>query len=171
MKTKLLLFFVVFNGLLNIAKAAVDYTAPVKQPTYQKIYLQRLATISVKEIEAITGKKLTFKERLGLKFIKWKMRHQLKGNENEVDAKAEKRAQNSLIFGIATWGFVLLGLVVPFIGLLSLPCAIIALITGGLSINKVKDKGKANAGIILGSVYLLLLLIGIVIILANPIVF
>jgi len=60
---------------------------------------------------------------------------------------ADKLASTSLLLGIFSWGFLLLGLAVPFVILLSIPTGIAAMITGGSAVrNKTSQMGKARMG-------------------------
>jgi hypothetical protein len=106
--------------------------------------------------------KLNFFQRLGLKIL-------LKRNRNQNSLNADNLASTSLWLGIGACGFILLGLFVPFIILLSVPTGIAAMITGGSALrNKTSLVGKARTGKGLGlgaliAFGLLLLLAAIVI--------
>ena len=84
--------------------------------------------------------KLNFFQRLGLKFL-------LRRNRIQNGLNADKLASTSMLLGIGACGFILLGLFVPFIILLSVPTGIAAMITGSSALrNKTSLVGKAKTG-------------------------
>lgn len=127
------------------------------------INFEQLRTLSAKDFEKLTGRHLSFKEKVGYRFLKWQLRRQAKQAANKTDTgiKAERHSKNALVYGIATWSFMLLGLAFPVIGLLAIPTALAAVIFGSISLNKTKSNTSSVAGIILGGLYLLLLVIGL----------
>ncbi len=84
-------------------------------------------------------------------FQRWALRILMKKYKSAHGVNADKLASASLLLGIFSCGFLLLGLFVPFVILLSIPAAIAAMITGGSAVrNKTSQMGKARTGKALG---------------------
>ena len=80
-------------------------------------------------------------------FQRWALRILMKKYKSAHGVNADKLASTSLLLGIFSWGFLLLGLAVPFVILLSIPTGIAAMITGGSAVrNKTSQMGKARMG-------------------------
>ena len=102
-------------------------------------------------------------------FQRWALRILMKKYKSAHGVKADKLASTSLLLGIFSCGFLLLGLFVPYVILLSIPSGIAAMITGGSAVrNKTSQMGKARTGKALGLgaliTFALLLLIAAIVI-------
>jgi len=116
---------------------------------------KNIATLKIKDIQKIVGRKLTLKEKIGFTILKHKVKRQSKNNQ--------KKGQTALIFGIVGLGLFLIGLFVPFVILGSLVAAIVAIVIGS-SGAKEDSNSKARAGKLLG--WITLALIGLLFIVA-----
>ena len=84
-------------------------------------------------------------------FQRWALRILMKKYKSGHGVNADKLASTSLLLGIFSCGFLLLGLFVPFVILFSIPTGIAAMITGGSAVrNKTSQMGKAKTGKALG---------------------
>ncbi len=102
-------------------------------------------------------------------FQRWALRILMKKYKSAHGVNADKLASTSLLLGIFSCGFLLLGLFVPYVILLSIPSGIAAMITGGSAVrNKTSQMGKARTGKALGLgaliTFALLLLIAAIVI-------
>lgn len=114
--------------------------------------------IKAKNIEKITGKKLTFFQKIKLKIAQTA----LKKLSGEMTEKQKKQAQTSMILGISSLVVLLLSGAIPFIGLLCIPVAVLAVIFGAKSL-----KGNSNTqgiiGVVTGGVTLAIVVLAIII--------
>lgn len=115
--------------------------------------LQMLKTMSNKEVQTLVGRKLSFKEKLSLLILKKTNISKLKTEGEEV--VRTKKGKAALILGISA--FVLA--VIPIIGLLSIPAAVLAIIFGSQAYKANKNDKQGQAGKILGIVFLGLFII------------
>jgi len=121
--------------------------------------------LSVKEIEKLSGRKLNFKEKIAIKLYKSNPQFYNNFVDSTDEKKIEKKALWAKWLGIGS----LVGLFVPVVGLLSLPAAIIAIVFGASTIDKVKNKRNSRQGIIFGiiTIGVLLLLVALVAIIVS----
>ena len=118
--------------------------------------LQQFLTLTPKQYRLLTGKKMSLKEQLGFAILKAKLKRQL------ADDKAAPHKSDlgllSLIFGGAAWVFAF----IPAIGVISIGFAIGAVVLGILGLNRKKGDTKSIIGLVLGSVFILLLFVAII---------
>lgn len=157
MKTKISLLFTLILISVNFLYAA----SPVSDSATIVSSPEKMLFLSPKQFEKVTGKRLTLKEKIIYKLLQLKLKKELKKNPPEINERAERQANNALFAGIATWGFFLIGAVVPVVGLFAIPFAIAALAFGASSLNKAESNVKPLIGIISGGLYLILLLIAV----------
>ena len=166
---KKIFFIIVFIvSVLYNKQALADGTFSIINKEYPTLLLkdsglQFLTTLSVQDIKKLVGRRLTFKERLALKLYK---HHPKWFQQNVEDSTNEKRQTKKALW--AKWLGIgsLVGLLIPGVNILSFPAAIVALILGIDTINKVKDKSNSRQGIIFGSITLALFIIAILLVLA-----
>ena len=117
--------------------------------------LQEILALTPKRYHELTGRKMTFKQQLALVILKGKLKRQL------VDDKAGPHKSNlgllSLLFGGAAWVFAF----IPGIGVISIGFAVAAIILGILGLGKKKGDAKSLIGLVLGSLFLLLLVVAV----------
>jgi hypothetical protein len=143
------------------ALAAPVNPSPVDNPA-NKAALDKVLSLSPKQFEKLTGRHLSLKERIAFKLLKWKIKLQGKKNYSGNEGKYEKMATWSMILGIAAFPLAF----IPTIGLISIAAAAGAIVLGGISLNKTENKTKSIVGIVLGSVFVLLLILAVVIVAA-----
>jgi len=120
-----------------------------------------LRKIKIKDIEKLTGKKLTLFQK-----IKFKLLQKLvaRVDKREITEKQQNQAEASMILGISSLALMLLWILpfIGFIGILCVPAAILAIIFGAKSL-----KGNSNTpgtiGIVTGSITLGLIIVAIVV--------
>lgn len=118
-----------------------------------------LSKIKAKDIEKTTGKKLSFLQKMELRLLQKKLK---KFRGGAITEKQKQQAQLSMILGISSLAVLLLSGLLPFIGLLCVPAAIIAIIFGAKSL-----KGNSNTqgivGVVTGGITLAILLLAIIV--------
>jgi hypothetical protein len=128
-----------------IALPSTLRSATLPQPVYTTTYpseeaYKKLTSLKIKEVQKLIGRKLTFKEKLSLLILK----HTSKG-------KAQgSKGSTALGFGISAVALILLGLFVPYIILLAVPAAILAIVLGNKAKKQDPSDKKAQAGVTLG---------------------
>ena len=127
-----------------------------------------ITALSVKSIEKLVGRRLSFKEKIAFKLLQWQQqffgnkRHAFKKETNE---KIERQAIWAKWLGIGS----LIGLFIPGVGLLSLPAAIVAIVLGADTIRKTDHPSRSRTGIIFGiiTISLMLIVAGIVLLVIS----
>ena len=119
--------------------------------------VQEFLLLTPKKYQEITGRRMTFKQKISFSILKAKLKKQLP--DEKVDGKKSNLGLLSLIFGGAA--FVL----IPFAGILSIPFAVAAVVLGILGLGKSKGDTKSIIGLVLGAT--LLFLIGILILVGT----
>ncbi|MEJ7823435.1 MAG: hypothetical protein WKF85_14015 [Chitinophagaceae bacterium] len=119
--------------------------------------VQEFLLLTPKKYQEITGRRMTFKQKISFSILKAKLKKQLP--DEKVEGKKSNLGLLSLIFGGAA--FVL----IPIAGIVSIPLAVAAVVLGILGLGKSKGDTKSIIGLVLGAV--LLLLFGILLLLAT----
>lgn len=156
MKSRLLLFPLSCICLLFISATCIE-SVPANTAGSNLVAVIIPAQTPVKKAH-----KLNFLQKLVLKFY-------LKKNKLAEDAKADKLAKTSLLLGIAACGFIVLGLVIPYVIFGALPAGIAAMITGGNALDRktaLTSKAKLGKGLGLGA----LIAFGVVVLAAALII-
>jgi hypothetical protein len=159
MKTVLTLFLLLFFFQFAHAISFPKNTDTTRMP-HHPAYIKQIATIKPATIEKLTGKKLSFGDKLKLKILQKKLKKQY-AQEDGITPKQKKLGLWSMILGLASIGLIFIGAGATFvIGILA---AIAAVVLGFKSV-----KGNTNAmgliGIIAGFLTLLLTLLAAVVI-------
>lgn len=153
----LILIITFYSKPVNAAVAPSD--SIITKSVKHNASLNKFLTSTPSEIEKITGKKLNFVERIQLKFFQKKLLKHSPEEGGEPTAKQKKQGKISMILGISS----IVLLLIPYVGLLSIPAAIAAMVLGIKSI-----KGNSNTqgliGLITGSATLFIILIAILIV-------
>lgn len=138
------------------SKAIAPAGLPVKQRT-------DLTTITPKQIEKLTGKKLTFFEKVKLRLLQKALK---KYKNADITEQQKKQANISMILGISSIVLLLISSValLGFLGILSIPAAILALVFGIKSLNG-NSNTKGIIGVVTGGVTIGLFLIALILIL------
>jgi hypothetical protein len=142
----------VFSPLENINAKSVIYSDSTIIIQTRPYNIDFLKTMSTKSMQTLLGRKLSFKEKAGLFFLKNSKKNKVyAGNDEEVKSK---KGTWSLILGISS--FLLLG---PL-------GAIPAIILGAQALKENPNDSNARAGKILGIVYLALSVVAILLLIA-----
>lgn len=120
------------------------------------IELPDFLNLNPKKYYELTGKKMTLKEKISLSILKAKLKKQLP-DEEKPERKRSDVGLLSLIFGGAAFVVAL----IPGIGIASLGLAIAAIVLGIIGLSRKKGDTKSLIGLILGSVFFLLLIVAI----------
>ena len=113
--------------------------------------------MKVRDVQKLTGKKMTLREKIAFGVLKHKMKKKEAGSP---------KGKTSFILGIAGLGLLVAGLFIPYVILLALGAAIIAIVMGSDAARKNPDDRKAHTGkllgwITLGLICLILILVAI----------
>lgn len=116
-----------------------------------------LTNLKKEDFERKVGRKLTFKEKIALKILKKRLKKKSKRKGNRVlnEPKTDGLAIASFVCSLATV-IPIIGIVGPFLGIIF---GIIALVRINESPQYIKGKAFAIAGIVIGAVMLLLVII------------
>ena len=130
---------------LFVALPSTLFSATSTTPANASIYppeeiLQKLTSLKTKEVQQLIGRKLTLKEKVSLLILKHTSKRKAQGSKGST----------ALGFGIAAIALILLGLFVPYIILLSIPAAILAIVFGNKAKKQDPSDKKAQAGVTLG---------------------
>lgn len=158
----IVLLLTFFLCSVNVKSASInpsifkDSTIAVTIKDNPKSTLQFVAKLSTKQLETYLGRKLKFKEKLGLKILKYKVAQQSK----KRDGTKSKQGQTSLTLGILSLVFLIL------FPLASIPLGILA-ITNGRAAQKINPEDKdASAGITMGIISLAILALALILVIA-----
>ena len=158
MKKLLLLLFAV--SLITVVNAS-GISGPGTGGTNSSnrfMTLEEFVKLKPREYEKLTGKKLKFKEKLGLKIFQWKVKRKMAG---EATPQQLKQGRLSLIFGALA--LVCLFIPVGVVAVIGLGLAIAGFVLGLKSI-----KGNSNTmgilGLIFSSLFLVLVIIAVAVV-------
>ena len=161
---KFILFIFV---LILFSSFSVNRTAVVLSPNNVElagnppkatIPLDKIASMKTKEAEKILGRKMTLKEKIAFKITQYKIKKALKNKEKDKSSKGQTAFILSLIS--------LCVLFIPYLGLASIPLAIVGIVMGAQAKKENPNDKKAQTAIILGIVTLGLIVLGIILIIA-----
>lgn len=142
----------------------VSSSASVPPPTVKIIpaggIYKNIASLKVRDVQKLFGRKLTIKEKIGFLILKHRIKH-------PGDSQTGK-GHTALIFGIVGLALFVAGLFIPFVILGSLIASILAIVTGSVAKKKDPSDRQAHAGKLLGWITLgliaFLLLLAVVLI-------
>ena len=134
-------------------------TSPVLTNSPQPL---NLSTLKIKEVEKLLGRKMKLKEKIAFKLFQWKLSKELKSKRGGTDVD---KGKTSMILGIVGIGLLL----IPYLVIAAIPCAILAIIFGNKARKENKNDGRAKTGIILGwvTIGLFVLAIALVVIILS----
>ena len=141
-----------FSFSPGVAKSNFSYVLPGNS---NAMSLQEFIKLTPKKYEELTGKKLTFKEKIAFTILKSKLKKQ--AAEDKAAPRKGDLGLLSLIFGGAAWVFAF----IPAIGILSIGFAVAAVILGILGLGRKKGDTKSIIGLVLGGLYILLLAVAL----------
>lgn len=111
---------------------------------------KKMLSLKVRDIQRLTGKKMSLKEKIAFGILKRKLKRQ--------EDPSSSNGQLSLIFGITGVAFFIAGFFLPAFFLASIVAAIIAIVVGSVAKKKNHEDRKAFAGELLGWITLGLIL-------------
>lgn len=129
------------------------------------ISLKQFLSLTPREYQKLTGKKLTLKEKVGLKSLQWKVKRKMK---DQATPEQLRFGRLSLIFGLVAIVLLFVALITP-VGILVL----ISLVSGiagyvlGISSIKGNSNGPGIIGLVLSSMVLFAFLLFIAVILTS----
>lgn len=122
--------------------------------------IQLLKSMNLRQVQTLIGRKLSFKEKVGLFAIKHsKIAKTEKPGKERITSKKGRAA---FILGISAFG----GLLIPILGFLAIPAAILAIIFGAQAIKADKNDVQGRTGMILGIVFMGIVILAILVIIA-----
>ncbi|MGI8582371.1 MAG: hypothetical protein ACR2KX_09245 [Chitinophagaceae bacterium] len=157
MKKILLISVVLFTGAQtfsfapgNAAKANTVYSVPGNM---NAMALKEFLKLTPKEYQKLTGKKMTFKQKLAFAILKLKLKKQLP--DDKTAAHKTDIGLLSLIFGGSAFVLAL----IPYVGLVSILLALAAIVLGIIGLGRKKGDTKSIIGLVLGGAFLLLFIV------------
>lgn len=162
MKKILLVGMLIFFGSQTFSFSpgnAKTYLFYVMPGNLKGMSLPEFLKLTPKKYEELTGKKMTFKQKIGFAILKAKLRKQL---PDETPAKKSNLGTMSLIFGIVGVATMFTG--VTALGVIGFFAALAALILGIKGLKRDKKDLKALFGVILGGGYMILLVIAVIVV-------
>lgn len=150
MRIQLFWLFCLFFSIHTVSNAAPAIATPPAVTITDKVLppaaLITFATLKIRDIQKLAGRKLTLKEKLAIKLYQWKLKKDLLHKKS--DDKKDK-GKMAMIFGII--GLVLLFAPIPVIGGLGAVVGIIlALVLGYQARKQDPNDKRAKTAIILG---------------------
>lgn len=163
MKIKIIWGFIFCCLFLNAipSTAATSPSSTTSIIPIEKLY-KKIASLKIKNVQKLTGKKLSLKEKIGFLILKHKAKHP----QND----SSKQGKTALTFGILALVLFVLGLFLPYVILGSLVASILAIVIGSSALKQNRDERNAYIGKLLGLIVLgviALLLIVIIAFLAS----
>ena len=153
------LFLFLFTLTANFSSYAATVPPTGDGPVIPEAVVKKLASMKIKDIQKLAGRKLTLKEKILFLLLKHKAKRD--------DAK-RSGGSTALTLGAIAIGLFIVGLFVPYVILGSLVAAILAVVLGSTAMKKDRSDRKAHAGKLMG--WITLGLIGLVLILAAIVV-
>jgi hypothetical protein len=137
------LSILVICGLMALPSTL--YSSTIMQPVNKTInppgaVYEKLASLKIKEIQKIIGRKLTFKEKISLFILK---------HTGHKRAQS-KQGNTALIFGICGLALLVLGAFFPYAIVASLISAIVAIVVGSSAKKQDSTDKKARSAVLLG---------------------
>ncbi len=153
--------------LFSLHPEAVPVSAPAiilpGKTLSKEILLKKISTLKIRDIQKLTGKKLSLKQRIAFLVLKHQFRRQADDKQNP--------GQTAFIIGIVGLGLLILGLFVPYVILGSIFASILAIVLGSSAQKKDPADRKAHAAKLLGwitlGVTLIALIIAVIIVAAS----
>ena|SRR5689334_16120653 len=107
---------------------------------YPEEVYKKLASLTIKEVQKLIGRKMTLKEKVSFLVLKHTSRKPAQ----------TKKGNTAFIFGIVGLGLLVLALFAPFLILGSIAAAIVAIILGSNAKRLDPSDGKARSAVLMG---------------------
>src|SRR5690349_522001 len=130
---------------------------PIKAATIEPakpsaVVLTKFASLSMKQVQQLAGRKLKLKEKVAIKLAQWKIKKEIR----RIEKGGTQKSRTALLFAILAIPVIM----VPVIGLLfSLGFIILALVMGYSARKEDPNDKKAKAAIVLGWISLAVLIV------------
>lgn len=171
MRTRLI-YLLAFICLSFTSLSSHSMTTPSAITPVEILY-EKIASMKVKDIQILIGRKLTIKERIGFWLLQQKIKHEQKkglgpvtflqlkqkienGLNKEGPLKKKKRhaeasqGQTAFVIAIAAAALLVIGLFVPYVILGALVASIFAIVMGSVAYKQNRSDKKAHAAKLLG---------------------
>ncbi len=149
--------------LISAVVYSPSVTAAADRPVPNDVLLKKISSLKIKDLQRLTGKKLTLKEKIAFLILKKRLKHKTGDNQS--------KGQTALIFGIGAIALFIIGLFVPFVILGSLVSSILAIVVGTVARKKDRSDNNALVGKLLGWITLgliaLLFILAVIIITSS----
>ncbi|HYM92773.1 MAG TPA: hypothetical protein VET23_01430 [Chitinophagaceae bacterium] len=133
---------------------------PTGNTTVPPDMVKKITTLKIKDIQKLSGRKLSLKEKIVFLVLKQKLKHNTSDKQNQ--------GRTAFILGLVGLGLLIIGLFVPYVILGSIVSAILAIVLGSVAYKHDHSDKKAQAGKLLGwltlGVTVLLLILAAIII-------
>ena len=163
---RLLLFFLLLSGYSLVYGSGLDKpeTRPTN-PMLSTIALKHFLSLTPREYRKLTGKKLKWKEKIGLKILQWKVKRKL---NNQATPEQLRLGRLSLIFGLSALVLVCAAIIVSggILLLIGLGAAIAGFVLA-ISSLKGNSNGPGIVGLVFSSLVLFAFLLFIAAILGS----
>lgn len=160
----LLVLFCIFTiPLMSASVPSNTFITATDKPILVEELLKKIVSHKIKDLQKLTGRKFSLKEKIAIVILKKKLKHRPK--------EGSSQGQTALIFGIGALVLFALGFLVPAAGiplLASLLSSILAIVVGSVAKKKDPSDRKAHAGKLLG--WITLGLIALLLILATVLI-
>jgi hypothetical protein len=133
-------------------RTKIEYNFP---QNLKAMTLREFLAITPQKYQELTGKRMSLKQKIAFAILKSKLKRRL-ANDKSPEHKSDIGLL-SLIFG----GGAFLIAFIPGVGIASIGLAIAAIILGIIGLGRKKGDTKSIIGLVLGSVFLLLLLVAV----------
>lgn len=146
---KILSIFIIC-GVMALPSTLRSATLP--QPVHSTNYpqeevLRKFTSLKIKEVQKLIGRKLTLKEKISFMILKATSKRKDKTNQGGT----------ALAFGIVALATLVIGLFVPYVIIVALVAAILAIVFGSMAKKQDPNDKKAHGGVILGWITLALI--------------
>ena len=154
-------FFCIFTTpLISSPVHSSALTTPVDKIASNEIFLKKIASLHIKDLQKLAGRKFSLKEKISFLILKKSLKHKT--------GDSQSKGQTALIFGIGALVLLIIGLFVPFVILGALVSSILAIVVGTAALKKDRSDTNALVGKLLGWITLgliaLLLILAVIII-------
>lgn len=143
MKIKIIWGIILCSLFLNVipSTAATSPSPTTSIIPIEKLY-KKIASLKIKDVQKLTGKKLSLKEKIGFLILKHKAKHAPK--------EERKPGETAFTFGVLALVLLVLGFFVPYVILGSLIASILAIVTGSVAVKRNSNDRKGYAGKLMG---------------------
>jgi sterol desaturase/sphingolipid hydroxylase (fatty acid hydroxylase superfamily) len=156
MSKRIIVLCFVFLALADLNVGAARVILPVKEARMELPVKGRgIFSLKLRQVQKLIGKKLSLRQKVAWTILAHKLAKQQPANPTD-------KGQLALIFGIVG----ISAIIIPYAGLISLPCALAAIIIGYNARRDNPSNRKARAAIVLGWVTIGILVLALLLVIA-----